>query len=594
MTSRLIKLRFRRRIKQRKEMALGIGEQAEQSFERYVLKRVDRLKSVRRYVLGWTALLFFLSAGVVLQSFNLSNYYQTVQAVPGGTYREGVLGTFSTANPMYATGDVNATITRLMFNGLFSYDVNTNLVGDLAEGYEVSTNNRTYTVKLKPNLRWHDDKPLTSADVLFTYKSIQNPDAQSPLENSWEGIEITTPDARTVVFTLPSPLASFPNTMTNGIVPKHRLEKIPAAELRTADFNTINPIGSGPFKWQAIQVSGSDPSNAQQQIALTPFERYHKGAPKLERFVVHAFADRNQLIQEYEEGGLTGLAGFSTVPRELKDNSNLQVHNLLLTAGTYTFFKTSHPILASQKVRQALVLAAQPAEIIKQLSYPTKPVTGPLLEGQLANDPALAQPKHDLAGAKAALDADGWIVGKNGIRFKDGKPLAFSLSATDTPEYRLVAKELQEQWRRVGVDLNIRLFSVQDFQNTLAFHEYDAVLYGISIGTDPDVFVYWDSSQVDIRSSNRLNLSEYKNKTADAALEAGRTRLDPALRTVKYRPFLVAYQQDLPALGLYQPRILYLTNGTVAGLEESVVNEAAGRLKNVHNWMIREAKVTNN
>lgn len=588
-----MKLRLRRRVKQSREQAMGLGDQAGQSFERYVLKRLDRLKRVRRFVFAWTALLFFLAAGVVLQSFNLSSYYQTVQAIPGGTYREGILGTFSTANPLYATGDVNNTVTKLLFSGLFNYDQTNTLAGDLAQGYDVSANGRTYTVKLKPNLSWHDGRPLTSADVLYTYQSIQNPDAQSPLTNSWQGIEIAAPDADTVSFTLPSQLASFPNTMTNGIVPKHILEKIPAAELRTADFNTINPIGSGPFKWQSIKVSGSDPNDAQEQIALLPFEKYHRGAPKLERFVVNAYADRDQLLADFEEGGLTGLAGLSSVPDQLKTKADLQINNFLLTAGTYTFFKTTHPILMSQKVRQALVLAADPKAIIEQLPYPTKPVTGPFLQGQLGYDPALAQPKTDLAAAKAALDADGWVIGANGIRTKDKKPLAFSLAATNTSESKMVTGELKKQWRALGVDLSVRLFSSQDFQNTLAYHEYDAVLYGISIGVDPDVFVYWDSSQVDIRSANRLNLSEYKNKVADAALESGRTRLDPTLRTVKYRPFLVSWQQDLPALGLYQPRVLYITNGPVAGLEERVVNDTTDRLENVHNWMIREARVTN-
>jgi len=157
-----------------------------------------------------------------------------------------------------------------------------------------------------------------------------------------------------------------------------------------------------------------------------------------------------------------------------------------------------------------------------------------------------------------------------------------------------VTAELQKQWRQVGVAASVRLLTGQDFQIALTYHDYDAVLYGISLGVDPDVFVYWDSSQADIRSANRLNLSEYKNATADASLEAGRTRLDANLRAIKYKPFLQAWQQDAPALGLYQPRVLYLTNGEVAGLSDATLNTATDRLNNVQNWQIREARVTNN
>jgi ABC-type transport system substrate-binding protein len=104
--------------------------------------------------------------------------------------------------------------------------------------------------------------------------------------------------------------------------------------------------------------------------------------------------------------------------------------------------------------------------------------------------------------------------------------------------------------------------------------------------------VYWDSSQADVRSGNRLNLSEYRNDTADTALESGRTRLDPTLRIIKYRPFLKVWREDAPAVGLYQPRLLYVTNGAVAGLDDTAITVPADRFANVGNWEIRQAKVT--
>lgn len=593
MRLKLFRMRFRRTFKRQRRQVEGLGQQAEEQIDKHVFKRIGKFSQVRRFVLGWTGLMAAIIAAVLLQMFNLSGYYQTVRAVDGGIYREGILGTFTTANPLYATNQVDASVAQLLFAGLFAYGADNTLVGDLAERYEMDARGINYTVHLKPGLTWHDGKPLTSADVVYTYQAIQNPDAQSPLRGSWQGITVAATDPLTVTFRLPSPLASFPNNLTNGIVPAHILGKVVPVDLRTSDFNTIRPVGAGPFRWQTIEVEAANPRNAQEQIALLPFTRYHAGTPKVDQFVVTAYSNQEQLVRDFATGQLTALTGLPNAPAELKDKEGVEVHNLMLTAGTYAFFKTTTPALSSQKVRQALVQSTDQAGIIAQLEYPTRVVRSPLLKEQLAYDPSLLQLPPDLAAAKAMLDADGWKPNAKGIRAKGDMQLRFNLVAADTPEYKAVTDALARQWKRVGVHIDTRLLGPQDFQNALAYHDYDIVVYGISLGTDPDVFVYWNSKQADIRSGNRLNLSEYKSAVADEALESGRTRQDPQLRTVKYKAFLQAWQQDAPAVGLYQPRTLYLTNGDVYGLTEDMINTGTDRFRNVHNWQIRQGKVTN-
>jgi peptide/nickel transport system substrate-binding protein len=592
MQFRRYRLRFKRQLHKSQQQVEDLGQVAERQIEKHLFQRLSRLVAVRRFVISWVALVIVLIGGVLLQNLALSGYYQQLRPVAGGIYNEGVLGTFTTANPLYATNEVDTTVSHLVFAGLFSYNDQNQLAGDLASGYTVDARGTTYTVQLKPHLTWQDGQPLTSQDVAFTYHLIQNPDAQSPLAASWQGITVTAAGPTAVVFKLPNVLASFPYTLTNGIVPQHKLAMLSAADLRTADFNTLNPVGAGPFAWQAIQVGGDTPANAQEQIALSPFQGYQGGAPKLDSFIVHAFASQDQLAAAFRAGQLNGAEGLQAVPAALVRQSSLEQHSFLLTAGTYVFFKTNSGVLADTKVRQALVQGANVPAVLADLGYPTRPVREPLLQGQLAYNPADAQAGYNLKAAEALLDQDGWIVGANGIRSKSSQSLAFTISAVDTPSYNMVTKKLQQQWRQLGVDLQIQLQAQSDFTTTLTQHDYDAVLYGISIGIDPDVFVYWDSSQADIRAANRLNLSEYKNLTVDEALESGRTRLDPALRARKYQPFLQAWQQDAPALGLYQPRLLYLTNGPVAGLADHTINTPTDRFSNVQNWEIREAKVT--
>lgn len=595
MKLRLIKLRFRRRWHQRQRWLGDFGDQAEQQIERHLFKRFNRLTPIRRFLTGWLGLVVLLIAALIFQNIWLSRYYQTLKPVPGGIYTEGVQGRFTTANPLYVTTDADTTVSRLIFSGLFTYDEHGKLVGDLASDYQVNAQGNIYTVRLKPNLTWQDGWPLTSADVAFTFNLIKNPDAQSPLQNGWRGIAVTTPDAHTVVFKLPGELAPFAHNLTTGIVPKHLLAKVPPSDLRSADFNTVHPVGAGPFAWQAVQVTGNgDPGKTGAQIALTPFEQYQGGAPKLQKFVVQVFATKDQLARAFADNRLTAAEGLNEVPESVKKDRSLVRHGLPLRAATMVFFKTtSSGPLSDKQVRQALVRAADAPRIIRSLGYSTHAVREPLLPGQVGYDPSLVQAGFDLSAARQMLEANGWRADKNGLRSKAGQRLTFTLSATNTPEYRLVARKLQQNWRAAGIDVRLKLQSAGDFQNTLAYHSYDAVLYGISIGSDPDVYAYWNSSQADVRSANRLNLSEWKNPSADAALEAGRNRLDPQLRAVKYKPFLQAWQQDAPALGLYQPRLLYLTRGPVDGLYDGSINTSADRLNNVHNWQIRQGKVTN-
>ncbi|MFI5271347.1 MAG: ABC transporter substrate-binding protein, partial [Candidatus Saccharimonadales bacterium] len=303
MQLRLIRLRFRRKLRHRQKQVEEMGTQAEENIEKHLYKRFENLLPVRRFVAGWTGLLIILLACVVAQSLSLSNYYQTLKTVPGGIYTEGVLGRFTNANPIYATTEADTTVSRLVFAGLFSQDTSGTLVPELADNYSANTKGTVFTVKLKPNLKWQDGHSLTASDVAFTFNTIKNPDALSPLLRGWTGVNITTPDAHTIVFTLPNALASFPYGLTTGILPKHLLGNIPPASLRSADFNTINMVGSGAFALKSLSAqNGTDPNTDRQEIKLSPFNGYEGGTPKLDTFVVQVFADQTELNNQFKNG----------------------------------------------------------------------------------------------------------------------------------------------------------------------------------------------------------------------------------------------------------------------------------------------------
>jgi peptide/nickel transport system substrate-binding protein len=192
------------------------------------------------------------------------------------------------------------------------------------------------------------------------------------------------------------------------------------------------------------------------------------------------------------------------------------------------------------------------------------------------------------------LEGAGWKLDPTTkLRSKDGVPLKFRLFSAANSEFTSVSGSLQKQWREIGADVEVVLQPDEELQSTVSGHNYDALLYGISVGPDPDVYAYWHSTQADVRSETRLNLSEYKSPAADKALEAGRTRSDPQIRTVKYRPFLEAWKSDAPALAMYQPRYLYIATDALRGFEVSVAHTAVDRYAHVENWTVRKEPKNN-
>ncbi len=592
-TNRL-KLRWRRIIRRRKKLALDVADQAEQGLEKNFFRRLSHLNTVRRFLISWIGLMVLLIASVGLQARGLSSYYQRIASVDGGTLREGIVGTFSTANPLYASNPADESVAKLIFSSLFTHDNDNNLVPDLADKWEADEKGQLYTVHLHKGIKWSDGIPFTAEDVVFTYTTIQNPDAKSPLLASWRDVKVAAKDDFTVTFELPSALASFPYSLINGIVPKHLLAKTPVSQLRSSPFNT-QPVGTGPFLWQSVEVSGQTREQRSEQVALKRNISYHFGAPRIENYVLKTYREENDLIKAFVRRELTAAVGISDVPTAISSDTTAMSYNVPLTGSVDIFLNTGSQLstaLTDVKVRQALASATDQSALVKQLGYSVLETQGPLLKGQLGFDPAAKERGYDQAVANTLFDAAGWKQEKQGaIRTKDGKPLKLVLVSQSIADYTQIAQALQKQWRAVGVDLEVRLRPAEDMQGEiLSGHNYDVLLYGISMTQDPDVFAYWDSSQANV-SSSRLNLSEYKSAAADKALEAGRTRTDPAIRSARYKVFQATWREDVPAIALYQPRFLYITRNELVGFESKRMQSATDRFNDIEKWTVLQDRV---
>ena len=590
MIARTTKLRWRRRLKRQKQQVEILSQKADNKLDRHFFKRISSLIEVRRFVISWVLLIALSITGVWFQYRLLPSYYKQVTPTDGGIYTEGVLGTFTTANPVYATGPVDSAVARLAFSGLMEYDARGNLVGELAEQITPNEKNDTYTIKLRDNIYWHDGQKITSKDVVFTYQLIQNPDSKSPLRSNWQGVKIAAPDARTVIFTIPHPLVSFPHSLTTGIVPEHLLKNISPAQLRTADFNT-NPVGSGPFQWESLVVQGQNPETREELVGLVANEGYFKGRPKVDRIILRAVHDEKKLLELFNDSQLTAATGLDNQTGSIDNSPSVREYDITLNGQVSVFFKTTQGDLTDVKVRQALVRAINKADTLQSLGYPVASSKTPFLPNHVGYNKDFAQPGFDSNEANRLLDEAGWKKNDKGVREKDGRTLKFRLYAQKTNDFSNVAKNIQKQWKAAGVDAEVILLAPDELQPVISEHSYDALLYGIELGSDPDVYAYWHSSQADPRSPNRLNFSEYKNAEADLALASGRSR-GGELRAVKYQPFLRAWRDEAPALALYQPRFYFVTRGKIFGFTDNAINVPTDRYANVENWQISTKQAT--
>ena len=276
---------------------------------KFIVKRLDNIRSARRQIVGWLLLVGIMIAAVGVQLLWFQRGYQTTAAAAGGTYAEASLGPIETLNPLYASSDAEVAASRLLFSSLYTYDKTGHLNGDLADGMQVDDTGRIYTVSLRPGAKWHDGTQLTAKDVSFTVNLIKNPETRSPLRVNWEDVKVEAINDTTVKFTLPAVYAAFPYALTFSILPEHILGTVAPGAVRENTFSR-SPMGSGPFSFRLLQTA--EASQDHKVVHMNAFEKYYGGTPKLNRFEVHAYGTEEGIIRALRTGEVSAAANISS------------------------------------------------------------------------------------------------------------------------------------------------------------------------------------------------------------------------------------------------------------------------------------------
>ena len=499
---------------------------------------------------------------------------------PGGTYVEGVVGQLGSLNPLFgeATAGPN-DLEALLFEPLVRVLPTGAVQGRLASRWDVSPDGRSYTFTVRPNARWSDGTPVTADDVVFTVRTVQDPQFPGALLNqSWKDIIATAVDAGQVRFALPGHNAGFmANLELLDIVPAHVLAGKTMAELASPSPN-LNPVGTGPFRMVA---------NLGDRIQLerNPFAWRR---PWLESVTIRSFPSQAAALDALDRGQIDGLANL-TPSGAAQERANGQVR--VLTTSTYQYaellfnLKTDQPYFQDVRVRQAVAKAIDRTAIIKEvLGGQAVPDDSPIPRSiTWAYDSAAQQPAYDPTGAAKLLDDAGWTM-VNGIRTKGTTSLSFGLTvSSDVPPYERVAEKVASQLSQVGIVAEVRPVTtaslIHDYLNPRTF---DMTLTAFDNGPDPDVYSFWHSSQAHTGGFNFAGMK--KNVFIDGDLEDGRNTLDLTARAKAYATFQEDFAKEIPAVFLYSPRYVMAVNRRIHGVRLDSAIEPEERYAYISDW----------
>lgn len=565
---------LRRNLHDRLVIMYGFGRKL---IKNYLFKRSSRLKYVQRFMASWLAVFALAGLTQFWQFNNLRPYYLVERPVLGGVYIEGVMGDFSSFNPLFTDSLPSKTANRLIFSGLAKKDTNGTAVPDLADKWQIGRGGASYTVSLKPNLKWHDGAPLSAEDVVFTIGLIQDSSVRSGLRDTWQGVSVKAIDNLTVEFKLPAPFAPFPSLLTVGLLPHHLLKDTEPSQLRVSDYN-LQPVGSGPYKFERL-VNGDE-------VRLSAFDNYAHGKPNISNFIIRAYKNYGRLADAYRSREITGVGGFSPVDEGVFTNNSKASHRQWQTSSqTFLFMNMAGKYLNERPLRQAIVQAIDNHRLAAQYQNNLRVARSPLLPEHLGYDSSLIQPSYDLKQATRLLDESGWARQPDGTRQKARRKLKLKLVTIKNDIYPLIASQIQDQLAKAGIGIELIIKDAGDLQRQhIAPRDYDLLLFNVSLGADADAYAYWHSSQI---GPEGFNFSSYKSGTADEALQAGRTRIDEAVRAAKYKAFLTVWRQDLPAVALYRHTYPYIYRG-VEDIGISWLTEPLDRFNEVHSWSVKK------
>lgn len=500
------------------------------------------------------------------------------QDVPatGDILVEGSIGDASNLIPLLATDSASHSISGLIFNGLVKYDRDLNIVGDLAESWDISKDGLVITFRLRKGVRWHDGQPFTAEDVLFTYRLTIDP--KTPTAYAGDFLKVKKAevlDPHTFRVTYAKPFAPALMSWGSSVMPKHLMEDKDVTRSPLAR----HPVGTGPYRFQEWKTG--------QKIVLVYNPDYFEGRPFIDGRVMRIIPDMATMFLELRARGIDQMGLTPLQYTRQTENQYFRTHfrkyRYLSFSYTYLGFNLQNPMFADRKVRQALAFSVNKEELIDGVLLGLgKEASGPFKPGTWQFNADVKRYPFDPKKALELLAEAGWRdTDGDGILDRRGQRFEFELLVNQGNEVRAKTAEIvQRRLAEVGISVKIRVIEwaafIKEFINKRRF---DAVILGWTIPMDPDLYDVWHSSKT---GPSELNFISYKNEEVDALLERGRSTFDRAERKRCYDRIQEILAEDQPYIFLYVPDALPIFNARVRGIDPAPI----GIGHNVIKWYV--------
>jgi peptide/nickel transport system substrate-binding protein len=502
----------------------------------------------------------------------------------GDTLVEASIGDISGLIPNITSDSASHEVGGLIYSNLIRTDKELRPEGELAERWDISTDEMTLTFYVRKGIKWHDGEDVTAEDVDFTYRYMIDPKTPTAYGEPFRQVRrAEVVDRYTYRVTYEKPYAPALLSWGLWILPRHILEPAwkTGVDLRTTRQNRF-PVGSGPYRFGEWKTG--------EKIVVEANPDYFEGRPYMRRVVYRIIPDQSTIFLELKARNID-LASVTPIQyrRQTEFPAFLKAfHRYRYLSNSYAYlgFNLRDARFQDKRVRQAIAHAINKQEIIEGVLLGLgRPAVGPYKPGTWWYKDDVKTFPFDPERAKALLAEAGWRrATADGILEKDGKPFSFTIRTNQGNAVRQQTAEIiQRRLRAVGIDAKIHIVEWAAFINTfIRKKDFEAIILGWGLGLDPDQYEIWHSSQT---GPEELNHISYKNPKVDELLEAGRRTFSQEKRTAIYGELQEVLAEDQPVIFLYVPDALPVVSARVHGIEPA----PAGIMYNFIKWYVPSA-----